>query len=163
MVTDEVTALGGRAEAFIGDAVLGVFGVPVAHDDDAVRAVRAALAIVRRIEVLGERLALPVGLDVRVGIRTGQVAVGTATDRNLVVGSEVNLGARLQQAAHPGEILVGETTRELTGDEVEYGQMRRIPAKGVQTELKAWPVVRLLSRAARDSVPSSTVAPRSHS
>jgi class 3 adenylate cyclase/tetratricopeptide (TPR) repeat protein len=152
MVTDEVTALGGRAEAFIGDAVLGVFGVPVAHDDDAVRSVRAALAIVQRIKVLGERLVLPVELDVRVGIRTGQVAVGTPTDRNLVVGSEVNLGARLQQAARPGEILVGETTRELTGGEVEYGRMRRIPAKGAQTELKAWPVVRLVARASRDSV-----------
>lgn len=153
LVADEVTALGGRAEAFIGDAVLGVFGVPIAHDDDAVRSVRAALAIVGRIGVLGERLALPVTLDVRIGIRTGQVAVGTATDRNLVVGAEVNLGARLQQAARPGEILVGETTRELTGGEVEYGRMRRIPAKGVQADLKAWPVIRLLSRPARDSVP----------
>jgi class 3 adenylate cyclase/tetratricopeptide (TPR) repeat protein len=153
MVADEVSALGGRAEAFIGDAVLGVFGVPIVHDDDAVRSVRAGLAIVRRIGVLGERLALPVELAVRIGIRTGQVAVGTATDRNLVVGAEVNLGARLQQAARPGEVLVGETTRELTGGEVEYGQMRRIPAKGVQGDLKAWPVVRLISRAARDSVP----------
>ena len=115
MVADEIAALGGRAEAFIGDAVLGVFGLPLVHADDALRGIRAALAIVKQAERLGPRLGLPLPIRVRVGVNTGQVAVGTATDRNLVIGAEVNVGARLQQAAAPGEILAGDTTHLLTG------------------------------------------------
>jgi class 3 adenylate cyclase/tetratricopeptide (TPR) repeat protein len=140
MVSDEVASLGGRTEAFIGDAVMGVFGIPVVHDDDALRAVRAGLSIIEGAGRLGSRLGLPVDLAVRVGIRTGQVAVGTASDRNMVIGAEVNLGARVQQAASPGEILVGEVTHELTKAEVEYGQMRRVEAKGIDEELRVWPV-----------------------
>ncbi len=153
LVTDEVEALGGRAEAYIGDAVLGVFGVPVVHDDDAVRGIRAALSIVSRVGGLGVRLGLSVELRVRVGIRTGQVALGTAVDRTIVVGAEVNMGARLQQAASPGEILAGETTRELAKDDVEFARPRTIPAKGFDTELVAWPVVRLATAASTSSVP----------
>ncbi len=78
MVTDEITALGGRAEGFIGDAVLGVFGVPVLHADDAERGVRAGLAIAERAGRIGARLELPVPVGVRVGVNTGPVAVGTA-------------------------------------------------------------------------------------
>ena len=77
MVTDEITALGGRAEGFIGDSVLGVFGVPTLHDDDAERGVRAGLAIVERAGRIGARLELPVPVAVRVGVNTGPVAVGT--------------------------------------------------------------------------------------
>lgn len=153
MVTDEVTAFGGRAEAFIGDAVLGVFGMPVVHDDDAVRAIRASLAILDRVHRLGARLGLSIDLEVRIGIRTGSVAVGTATDRNLVVGAEVNMGARLQQAAMPGEILVGATTQELTSGEVEFGPSRTIPAKGFEEAITAWPVQRLTPRASRWATP----------
>ena len=99
VVTDEITALGGRAEGFIGDAVLGVFGVPMVHDDDALRGVRAGLEIVDRASRLGARLGLTMPIQVRVGVNTGRVAVGTATDRVIVIGAEVNIGARLQQAA----------------------------------------------------------------
>ena len=76
MVTEEVEWLRGRAESFIGDAVLAVFGVPHAHEDDALRAVRAALIIRDRTQRLGERLDLPVPLRVRVGINSGPVAAG---------------------------------------------------------------------------------------
>jgi class 3 adenylate cyclase/tetratricopeptide (TPR) repeat protein len=149
MVTEEVVGLGGRAEAFIGDAVLGVFGVPMLHDDDALRGVRAALAIVQQAERLGPKLGLPLPIRVRVGVNTGQVAVGTAADRNLVIGAEVNVGARLQQAAAPGEILAGDTTHILAGSSVEFGEMRMIAAKGFEEELPAWPVVGLAAGASR--------------
>jgi class 3 adenylate cyclase/tetratricopeptide (TPR) repeat protein len=141
MVTDELTALGGQAEGFIGDAVLGVFGVPVLHDDDAERGVRAGLAIVARSERIGARLGLPIPVGVRVGVNTGRVAVGTPTDRNIVIGAEVNIGARLQQAARPGEVLVGEATRQLVRDGVEFGDLRTIEAKGFEGPLRAWPAL----------------------
>jgi class 3 adenylate cyclase/tetratricopeptide (TPR) repeat protein len=153
MVSEEIGALGGGAEGFIGDAVLGVFGVPVIRDDDAVRGVRAALAIAHRAERLGSRLGLPVPMQVRVGVNTGQVAVGTATDRNLVIGAEVNVGARLQQAAEPGEVLVGATTYHLTSSVVAYGPMRMIAAKGFERELPAWPVLHLTAGVPGRSIP----------
>ena len=152
-VTDEITVLGGRAEGFIGDAVLGVFGVPTLHDDDAQRGIRAALAVVDRTARLQARLGLPMPMEVRIGVNTGRVAVGTATDRNLVIGAEVNIGARLQQAAAPGEILVGETTHQLTAGSVEYGPMRSIEAKGFDDEIAAWPVIGLTGGGSRKSIP----------
>lgn len=152
MVTDEITFLGGRAEGFIGDAVLGVFGVPALRDDDAVRGIRAALAVVDEAPRLGERLGLPAPMRVRVGVNTGQVAVGTATDRNLVIGVEVNIGARLQQAAEPGEVLVGDTTHQLTWASVDYGPARTIEAKGFDEALPAWPVARLAAGSSRKSI-----------
>ncbi len=155
MISEEITWLGGQAEGFIGDAVLGVFGTSVARDDDAVRAVRAALAIRGRTERLGRQLALPLPMRVRIGVRTGQVAVGTATDRNIVFGSEVNIGARLQQAAEPGEILAGGSTHGLTAHVVEFGEPRRLEAKGVEEPLTVWPVLGMSSgaRPDRSSVP----------
>ena len=107
MVTEEVEWLRGRAESFIGDAVLAVFGVPTSHDDDAVRAIRAALSVVNRAPQLGRELGLPTPMQVHAGINTGLVAVGTAADRGIVIGGEVNIGARLQQAAAPDEVLGG--------------------------------------------------------
>jgi class 3 adenylate cyclase/tetratricopeptide (TPR) repeat protein len=153
MVTDEITALGGRAESYIGDAVLGVFGVPLAHDDDALRGIRAGLAIVGSAGRLGSRIGSPVPMQVRVGINTGQVAVGSATDRNLVIGAEVNKGARLQQAADPGQILVSATTQQLTSATVAYGEMRAIEAKGFDEAMQAWPVEHLEAAASRKDIP----------
>ena len=152
MVSDEIAALGGGAERFIGDAVLGIFGLPVVHDDDALRAIRAALHIVDRTTRLGETFGLPT-MQVRIGVNTGLVAVGTAADRNLVIGAEVNIGARLQEAAEPGEILVGATTHQLALGEVEFGRMRRIEAKGLQEELLAWPVTRISPRSTSEAIP----------
>ncbi len=152
-VTDAITGLGGRAEGFIGDAVLGVFGVPALHDDDALRAIRAALDVVNRAERLSSRLGLRLPLEVRIGVNTGQVAIGTATDRNLVIGAEVNIGARLQQAATPGEILAGRTTHQLTAEGVEYGELRMVPAKGFDGDIEAWPVVRMTGGSSRASIP----------
>jgi predicted ATPase/class 3 adenylate cyclase len=153
MVTEEVQWLRGRAEAFIGDAVMCVFGVPTSHEDDAVRAIRAALAVVERASRLGRELGLPVPMQVHIGVNTGQVAVGTAADRGIVIGAEVNLGARLQAAARPDEILVGNTTSQLVRDAVELGEMRMIQPKGLDGELPAWPVIKLAPRSTRSTIP----------
>ena len=141
MVSEEIAWLGGVVEGFIGDAVLGVFGLPAAHDDDAVRAIRAALAVRDRAERLGKQLDLPLPMRVRIGVRTGQVAVGTAADRNIVIGAEVNIGARLQQAAVPGEVLAGAVTQQLARAAVEFGEPREIAAKGFDDAIEVYPVI----------------------
>ena len=94
---------GGSVEKFIGDAVMAVFGVPVLHEDDALRAVRAAVEM---------RDALPeLGLQGRIGVTTGEVVTGT--EERLATGDAVNVAARLEQAAQPGEVLIGEPTLAL--------------------------------------------------
>src|SRR5437588_10639627 len=111
MVSRELASLRGRAEKFVGDAVMALFGLPHAHEDDALRAVRAGLIIRDRTARLGEMLGLPLELGVRVGVNSGSVAIGPGGgDQALVVGPAVNLAARLQQGAAPGEVLAGETT-----------------------------------------------------
>jgi tetratricopeptide (TPR) repeat protein len=126
--------------------------MPLLHDDDAERGVRAGLAIVERAERVGARLELPVPVGVRVGVNTGPVAVGTPSDRNIVIGAEVNIGARLQQAAHPGEVLVGERTRLLVGDSIELGERRLIEAKGFDAAMPAWQALGVVGPQTRRSV-----------
>src|SRR5512139_1005698 len=91
---------GGTVEKFIGDAVMAVFGVPIVHEDDALRAVRAAAEMQ---DVLPE-----LGLEGRIGVMTGEVVTGT--EERLATGDAVNVAARLEQAAAPGEVLIGEST-----------------------------------------------------
>jgi class 3 adenylate cyclase/tetratricopeptide (TPR) repeat protein len=153
-VSAELESLRGRAEKFVGDAVMAVWGVPVAHADDALRAVRAAFAIRDRTVRLGESLGLPVPLMVRVGINSGAVATGPGTgDQMLVAGAPVNMSARLQEAASPGEILVGETTWQLTQHAVEFGPSRLVSARGFGDDVKAWPVEALTARSSRRTIP----------
>jgi class 3 adenylate cyclase/tetratricopeptide (TPR) repeat protein len=123
---------GGSVEKFIGDAVMAVFGVPAVHEDDALRAVRAAVEM---------RDAFPaLGCQGRIGVTTGEVVTGT-TER-LATGDAVNLAARLEQAAAPGEILIGDATFRLTRDAIEVEDVPPLALKG-----KSEPVVahRLLS------------------
>jgi predicted ATPase len=122
----------------------------VGGDDDAVRAARAALAIRERAERLGRQLSLSLPMQVRIGVTTGSVAVGTATDRNIVIGAEVNMGARLQQAAEPGQILAGPGTYELASGAVEFGEPRTIEAKGFQYGLTAREVLGVRARSRTD-------------
>src|SRR4051794_40984761 len=97
---------GGSVEKFVGDAVMAVFGVPVSHEDDALRAVRAAWEM---------RSAVPqLGLQARIGVNTGEVVTGEGD--TLVTGDAVNVAARLEQAAAPGELLIGDETRRLVRD-----------------------------------------------
>ena len=153
-VAEELESLRGRAVNFAGDAVVGVFGIPHAHDDDALRAVRAGLAVVERIGRVGAEFGLPVPLQVRVGVNTGPVAIGSeASEQGLLFGATVNMAARLQQAAEPGDVLVGETSWLLTKEAVEFGPSREIEAKGFDEGAVAWPVVALAPRSSRRTIP----------
>src|SRR5262249_44279431 len=109
-VRTEIEAQGGTVEKYIGDAVMAVFGVPTAHEDDPARALRAALACRERLLELNTRLGLE--LEIRTGINTGE-AVATphgAPGEPLVTGLAVNVAARLEQLAEPGQTVVAERT-----------------------------------------------------
>src|ERR1700716_3438453 len=127
---EELLALRGRPEKFIGDAVMAVFGLPLVHEDDALRAVRAGLAIRSRTRRLGEAAGLAEPLEVRIGIESGEAAMGrNPSGQVLVTGPVVNAAARLQTAARPGEILAGHTTHALTTNKVAFGRRRRVKGK----------------------------------
>ena len=123
---------GGSVEKFIGDAVMALFGVPVLHEDDALRAVRAALEM---------RDALPdLGLQGRIGVMTGEVVTGTV--ERLATGDAVNVAARLEQAAQPGEVLIGQPTLALVRDAAEVEPLEPLHLKGKAEPVAAY---RLLS------------------
>ncbi len=152
--TEELQALRGRPEKFIGDAVMAVFGLPTVHEDDAVRAVRAGLAIRGRLDRLCETLGLSEPLQVRIGIESGEAATGLGpAGQLLVTGNVVNVAARLQGSAHPGEVVVGETTHALTSSTMTYGDRREVTAKGFDGALAAFPVDGLSTRSARRTIP----------
>jgi class 3 adenylate cyclase/tetratricopeptide (TPR) repeat protein len=126
-----VESHGGSVEKFIGDAVMAVFGVPAVHEDDALRACRAAVEM---------RDAFPeLGIAGRIGVNTGQVVTGT--EERLATGDAVNVAARLEQAATPGEILVGDATLRLVRDVVEVGDERLLELKGKTEPVPAWPLL----------------------
>src|SRR4030081_2913134 len=130
--SEELLTLRGRPEKFIGGAVMAVFGLPHVHEDDALRAVRAGLAIRDRTRRLGEAAGLEVPLEVRIGIESGEAAMGrTPSGQVLVTGPVVNAAVRLQSAAQPGQLLAGSTTHALTTTNVSFGRRRRGQAKGV--------------------------------
>ena len=134
-------AYGGTVEKFIGDAVMAVFGVPVAHEDDAERAVRAALLMRSRLAAVAERRAVP--LVLRIGVNTGLVVTGTTPGRDfLVTGEAVNLAARLQQAAEPGEVLVGERTFRAVEPLVRMVAPRSLAVRGRTGPVTAYAVER---------------------
>src|SRR3989441_9929193 len=111
---------GGSVEKFIGDAVMAVFGVPLLHEDDALRALRAAAAM---------RDALPeLGLQGRIGVMTGEVVTGT--EERLATGDAVNVAARLEQAAEPGEVLLGQPTLALVRDAADVEPIEPLELKG---------------------------------
>ncbi len=121
---------GGTVEKFIGDAVMAVFGVPAMHEDDALRAVRAAAELRRSIGVLNGDLERQYGvsLELRTGVNTGEVVTGTA--ERLATGDAVNVAARLEQAAGPGEILIGEQTLRLARAAVRTEPVEALSLKG---------------------------------
>jgi class 3 adenylate cyclase len=123
-----VEAHGGVVEKFIGDAVMAVFGVPAAHEDDALRACRSAVEM---------RDALPeLGVLARIGVNTGEVVTGTA--ERLATGDAVNVAARLEQAADPGTILMGEETLRLVRESVEFHAVDPLPLKGKSEPVPAF-------------------------
>ncbi|HSF62165.1 MAG TPA: adenylate/guanylate cyclase domain-containing protein [Gaiellaceae bacterium] len=146
---DELERRGGTVEKFIGDAVVGVFGAPVAHEDDQERAVRAALAIQEAIAELND--ADPrLELEVRIGVHTGEALVNVGARPELgeamVAGDVVNTGSRLQAAAPPGGILVGEQTFWATERVIEYREVEPVTAKGKAEPIPAWQAIQARSR-----------------
>ncbi len=137
-----IAAYGGTVEKFIGDEVMAVFGAPLTHEDDAERAVRAAFSIRAAVAERNTRSTLP--LELRIGIDSGEVVSGTEESDVLVTGRAVNAAARTREAAAPGEILVGASTREQTLASVRYGDARSVKAKGLGT-VGVWPALGLVS------------------
>ncbi len=126
---------GGVVERFRGDEVMAVFGVPAVHEDDALRAVRTGMAMLRRLEQLNTELQTTwnVSLACRIGINTGEVVAGDpGTGASFVTGDAVNLAKRLEQAAGTGEILIGTATYPLVRDAVKVGPRESFSVKGKQ-------------------------------
>jgi class 3 adenylate cyclase len=154
-VATEISAARGQLEKFIGDAVMAVFGVPRVHEDDAIRAVRSGLAIVDRVARLGRAADSDPGLEVRVGIESGEAATGIGpAGQLLVTGTVVNAAARLQAAGRPAEVLIGETTRLLIRGAARVGEVRSVEAKGFGARgLLAYPVEALERSSVRRTIP----------
>ncbi len=129
---------GGTVEKFIGDAVMAVFGIPQVHEDDALRAVRAAAEIRQRLPAVAAEVG--VELKFRTGVNTGPVLTGEG--ENMAIGDAVNVAARLEQAAAPGEIVLGSDTLELVRDAVQVQALAPLTLKGKSEPVPAY---RLLS------------------
>ncbi len=144
---EELEQRGGTVEKFIGDAVMAVFGAPVAHEDDPERAVRAALAIRDWIGEEGD-------LEVRIAVNTGEVLVSlepsTGAERGLVAGDVVNTASRLQSSAPVNGILVGEATYNATSRTIVYREASPVAAKGKSQPIPVWEVVEARSRFGED-------------
>ena len=137
---EEIALTGGTVEKFAGDAVMAVFGAPTALEDHAERALHAALAMQQRMDGLfgGE-------LELRVGVNTGDVVVGAPREGgSFVTGDAVNVADRLQKAAQPGEVLVGERTAAAAAGAFEFGTARSVDAKGKPGGVDGVPVERAL-------------------
>jgi class 3 adenylate cyclase len=142
-----VTRHGGTVEKFIGDAVMAVFGVPLVHEDDALRAVRAAADLRAELPELNAELHRDFGasLQLRTGINTGEAV--TALDEWLAVGDAVNVAARLEQSAGPGEILLGADTVSLVRDAVSAQRLEPLTLKGKSGPVAAYRLAEVLVEA----------------
>jgi class 3 adenylate cyclase len=137
----EIVGAGGKVEKFVGDAVMAAFGVPAAQEDHAERALHAALSMKRRLEeIFGDTLAL------RIGVNTGNVVAAQAREgSSFVTGDAVNVTARLEQAAAPGEIMVGERTVASVRSAFEFGEPFTVDAKGKRGGIRCRRLIRALS------------------
>jgi len=141
-ITDIVERYGGHVDKIIGDEVMAVFGAPQAHEDDAERAVRAALVIQRVLEEDSAELERERGIPLRmhIGLNTGEVVAGFVggSDSYTVLGDAVNTARRIGDAADAGQILVGVATEEATRDAIEYRRIGQVTAKGKRVPVQVW-------------------------
>ena len=135
---EQVERFGGSIDKYIGDNVMAVFGAPVAHEDDPERAVRAALAMQAEMERINEQLPGDVAFLLRVGINTGEVLAGRMGEGYTVIGDTVNVAARLQAAARPGSVTVGETTYRASREVIAYDELEPLTLKGKAEPVAAW-------------------------
>src|SRR5213592_891121 len=151
-VRAELERWGGTVEKFIGDAVMALFGAPVAREDDPERAIRAALAIRDWIAEEGK-------LQVRIGVNTGEALVNLAarpeSGEGMAAGDVVNTTARLQTAAPTNGILAGETTYRATSETIEYREHAAVEAKGKEEPVVVWEVVGARARFGVDLPPEA--------
>jgi class 3 adenylate cyclase/tetratricopeptide (TPR) repeat protein len=141
---------GGTVEKFIGDAVMAVFGIPELHEDDALRAVRAATELRAALAQLNEELEQELGvrIGIRVGVNTGEVVAGDGTGgQMLVTGDPVNVAKRLEQAARTGEILLGDGTRRLVENAALLEPRAELTVKGKSGPVVAWNVLGVIEGA----------------
>jgi class 3 adenylate cyclase/tetratricopeptide (TPR) repeat protein len=137
---DVITRYGGTVEKFIGDAVMAVWGAPTAHEDDAERCVRAALDLVDAVRTLGP------GITARAGVLTGEAAVTIgATNQGMVAGDLVNSASRLQSAAAPGTVLVGEATQRAASAAIAFEPVGEQTLKGKAARVPAWVALRVVA------------------
>jgi class 3 adenylate cyclase/predicted ATPase len=138
---------GGVVEKFIGDAVMAVWGSPVAREDDAERAVRAALSLAQEVDALGEEVGMP-ELRVRAGVLTGNAAVQVgAESEGMVLGDTVNTASRLQSIAAPGTVLVDDVTRRASEAAIAYEDAGNHELKGREQLVHAWTALRVVAGA----------------
>ena len=144
LVTDFST-FGGRLDKIVGDEIVALFGTPVAHEDDAERAVRAALRMHETLALVAEEIGVPV--QMRVGVNTGEVLVGAmrAGGESTVMGDVVNTAQRLQTIAEPGEVIVGSSTQAATRECVEYEALGLLSVRGRDEPVEAYRAVRVLA------------------
>jgi class 3 adenylate cyclase len=156
VAVESVASHGGIVEKFIGDAVMAVFGLPARHGDDGARAVHAAVRLHREIDRLnaGELAEFGVVLSLRTGIGAGEVAVSARPDGSpRVIGDAVNTSARLQQAARPGEILLGDTVAWMVRGVADLEARPPLTVKGKSATLSTWTVRSLSAARPRPSAP----------
>jgi class 3 adenylate cyclase/predicted ATPase len=135
---EEVERYGGTVDKYIGDNVMAIFGAPVAHEDDEERAVRAGLGMQGAMVEVNEDLPDGVHFELRVGVNTGEVLAGAVGQDYTVVGDTVNVAARLQSAARPGSVTVGERTMRASRGAVRYEQLEPLELKGKSEPVPAW-------------------------
>ncbi len=138
---------GGTVEKFIGDAVMAVWGTPIATEDDAERAVRAALDLVAAVSALGDEVGAP-ELRARAGVLTGEAAVTIGAEgQGMVAGDLVNTASRIQSIAEPGSVVAGETTRRATDQAIVYADAGLHELKGKTELVRLWQALRVVSGA----------------
>jgi class 3 adenylate cyclase/tetratricopeptide (TPR) repeat protein len=143
----EVERFGGRVDKYIGDNVMAIFGAPIAHEDDPERAMRAALGMQDAMTEINEQLdrSHSVSFALRVGVNTGEVVAGAVGDGYTVIGDAVNVAARLQSAARPGTITVGERTYRATSGAIQYRPLEPLVLKGKAEPVPAWEATGVLA------------------
>ncbi len=138
LLADDITAFGGRVDKVVGDAIVALFGAPIAHEDDAERAVRAALRMQETVTRFDDETG--VGIRLRIGINTGEVLVGAmqAGDDYTAMGDVVNTASRLQTTAEPGTVVVGADTYTATQELIRYRSVGQLHARGREVPVTAY-------------------------